>query len=1128
MNIFSRIIVLAAIFAMAIPVCAKDTALIYRDSLNAENKTLVDAITEQISSAGYEITNIDTDGLCSEKVLDPSTVDLLVIPDGTMLPARACTSIEAYLKAGGDIIALQAPMWQKSLIKIGGKWTTKDEYGQEHASDIPENPIAALTADDISNWKRSTDNADNPTKIESSNDSPVKGHSSLHVTIPKLTSYDTLYSPDMDTPFAGGKILTVFSAKGGESTSALAIEWTEKDGSRWIATVPLFKEWRKYILTPEDFKFWQSNPSRGFQGDSFKPENAVRICFGEAFTHTGGVSGQQEYWVSMIGTSVMLPELDDFAKGASIPKLDTLSPSYKFFNTSSAVQISSTGELNTTAFEPLKVTADMRSPQPRPGGGGFDKGRDWRWIPLLEAKSGNGEWRGNPLTCTVHADGPYKGGVWVSSGITDPKIYTDPSVLRLIKETAVRMKQGLFILDGGSNFYTYFADQSIRMGARIVNLSKEERSDVPVILSLLDSKTKTNAFSKQITITVLPGQTVNVSELYTPASWPQTGMTASAMLIYNGVPIDRVSNSVDVWKPKAKKNFITVKNGQFFYKGKRWKAHGINYMPSSGIGTEDGPYFEYWMGARSYDPVIIDRDLDHLKALGINSVSIFIYSDYTEHQNLLDILQRLDRHGMKANVSLRPGTPMDFYWDKISKIINYYKLWENDTVYAYDLAWEPSFGSHEERQMWDGEWEKWVVERYGSIANAERDWGYSIPRNSDGTVTNPKASEIDTNGKWKQMTAAYRRFLDTLLYQKYSSARRLVRSIDPNHLVSFRMSDAANPTFRWDGRITYDFPYLAAAVDFLAPEAYGRIGDWERVKPGWFEWKYAKWAAPEKPCIWAEMGVSSWDISIMENPKSKLEYQAMFYKNFYRLLHATGTDGIYFWWYPGGFRVGENSDFGIINPDGSDKPVTPVIRKNAKEFLKDVKIPGKPVAIMFDRDRYPDGIAGVYDDHQEEFWKYISKGMNPRLITAGTGTTSVNCPLIAVGNTKCNGSNPPKYLDAAIDTVEIQNPDGQWTMVEKGGEIVTDNAVKARVTITNLGEAALIAPSASYKPGTVYMTISSRSGIKLMPLPASLRKQHTITINDVTIPANAKVTIGLTAKNRISFGERYTFITKQP
>ena len=51
------------------------------------------------------------------------------------------------------------------------------------------------------------------------------------------------------------------------------------------------------------------------------------------------------------------------------------------------------------------------------------------------------------------------------------------------------------------------------------------------------------------------------------------------------------------------------------------------------------------------------------------------------------------------------------------------------------------------------------------------------------------------------------------------------------------------------------------------------------------------------------------------------------------MMIESGADGVFFWWYPGGFRLGENSDFGIINPDGTDRPVTKVIRTEGPRFL---------------------------------------------------------------------------------------------------------------------------------------------------------------------------------------------------
>ena len=117
---------------------------------------------------------------------------------------------------------------------------------------------------------------------------------------------------------------------------------------------------------------------------------------------------------------------------------------------------------------------------------------------------------------------------------------------------------------------------------------------------------------------------------------------------------------------------------------------------------------------------------------------------------------------------------------------------------------------------------------------------------------------------------------------RLASAISRVRSVDPNHLVSFRMTEAGDPTMNWRGVMAYDFPYLAGAVDILEPEAYGRTGDWERVKPGWFEYEYARWAAPELPIMWAEAGVSAWDLGIGRASRDKLAFQGKYFSDFRR------------------------------------------------------------------------------------------------------------------------------------------------------------------------------------------------------------------------------------------------------
>ncbi len=1123
-------ILIGALVALiaACPACEAARAALVHAGLPGEDAAVVSKVSSQIKAAGYSVRELDVSELCDPAILNVQTFDLLVLPNAADLPVKSVQSISSYAKAGGDIIALNAPLWQRVLINVDGHWTTHEDYQRESASKLASHVLFDFS--DTKGWQRTANDMESPSTYQVVADGPAKGQKALHAVISDQTGWDNFGIQAIPRAFPKGDTLTVFAAKGDGKTSQLAVEWREKDGSRWIAVIPLYPEWRQYVLAPRDFKYWQSTEGRGGRGDAFKPENAEGLNFGLAFSHTGPDGGRHEFWVGPVGTAEKMADLGSVLGPFDLPALDTLSPGYKLFDIHGPVSLKVRQDQAIVGQEKMPaVPAALRSPQPRPGGGGFDKRRDWRFIPIVEARAADGEWRGTPVTMTVNADGQYKGGVWASFGFDGRSILKSKEETSLVKQIAQRMLNGAYILDGGANFYTYFEDQDVRLGARVCNVGGEPTHELTARVSVSSPGESRPTVVKQWKLSLEPGEVKSVEESWRPKQWPADGFTVLAELLDGGRVIDTVTHKIYVWKPKTTKHFVTIKDGEFFLDGKRWRANGINYMPSSGIGTEDGEYFEHWIGARSYDPEVIDRDLDHIKDLGLNAVSAFVYTAYAKDQNMVDLLRRLDLRGLKANVGLRPGMPSWFKPDDMKGMIDGLRLADNDTVFAYDIAWEPMFGSHDERKVWDGEWEKWIIERYGSVANAEKDWGYTAPRNEDGSVTNPLPAQIDTDGDWRVMTAAYRRFLDTLLYKKYGEARRVIRSVDPNHYVSFRMAEAANPTYRWDGRIPYDFPCLAAAVDMLEPEAYGRIGDWEKVKPGWFEFAYAKWAAPSKPTFWAEMGVSTWELSRMMDTPQKNDYQAMFYKAFYRMLISSGADGVFFWWYPGGFRYGENSDYGIINPDGTDKPAAKVIRENAKAFLDGPS--AKPnYWIEIDRDAHPDALAGIYDGAKNDFWSAVDKGQTPGLKTAGTGTDSSNCPLVAVGNVPLTGSNPPKYLDAAIDSVQVLSADGKWIEVAKGEsvKVAAGKPVVARVEFTNLGEAKLLAPKDANSDGGVYLKVQAGSKAGTIPLPSDVGHLEASKLESAELVPSAlsettDVTLTFEAKGRAVFGEKFTF-----
>jgi hypothetical protein len=76
------------------------------------------------------------------------------------------------------------------------------------------------------------------------------------------------------------------------------------------------------------------------------------------------------------------------------------------------------------------------------------------------------------------------------------------------------------------------------------------------------------------------------------------------------------------------------------------------------------------------------------------------------------------------------------------------------------------------RMVLDPDWRAWVNDQYGSLANAQQIWAFTPPVDSTGQLTNPLDDQIENDGPWRIMVAAYRRFLDDYLGRNLGAIAR--------------------------------------------------------------------------------------------------------------------------------------------------------------------------------------------------------------------------------------------------------------------------------------------------------------------------------------------------------------------
>ncbi|MGC8639185.1 MAG: beta-galactosidase [Isosphaeraceae bacterium] len=1000
MNGFGSLVLLPAVLvwnagAHQAGVASAPPAVVVSDpSLQGRDVQAAVRLAELLRQAGYQPANLSCDEAIAPGWLQPSRCALLALPQTRALPEALRAPVLKYLKAGGHLLALGAPAWAKPLEKApDGAWLPA---GLPYALAPPPHRILDLKTMKPADWVRGSNHPEIKSECSFVTVKALgRQATAIRLRIPRLDGYDTWLGPRMSTnPFPSGNTMTVFSARGGPHTRGLVVEWREKDNSRWIAAVPLSQEWRRFSLPPSAFKSWENSQARRRAG--FHPENAAQLSVGLAFSHLGEMGGSHEVWIAEIGTA-RADQAPPWPRDDPAWAIETLAPASAFYPIHGDVRLRISPEqalIDSTASS-IKPPPATISAHPRTSGAGFAMNRPWRWATLIQAEDKiSGEWRGAPATVLIHPPGKtFGGGVWAVFTPSDHNFYAQSSVEQAIVGIAGRMRDGLFLVEGGADHFTYFGGQEIRLGATAANLAAPGGPPREAKLSIIVTGSSGEVVARQAwPVSLKQGETATREfRVPAPARWPRDGLRVVTELSEGGKVVDTLSHQIAVWEPPARPSWVTIgPDGHFHKDGRTWRINGVNYMPSSGIALTEGKLFEDWNGAAAYDPEVIERDLTRIERLGLNAVSVFVYRPSLGVQNLQDLLRRCRKHHLMVNLSMRPvvaeelrNHPRDEAvsraWDTFREIIQRCRLATEDTVFAYDIDWEPAFGSFGRRRGTDADWDKWIKTHYADLAAAERAWGMPVPRTAQGAVTGPSmALLLAEKGPATKMIADYRHFLDDWLEETYGRLARKIHEIAPHQFVSFRMTSTSDPLWERDD-LNYQFEGLARGLDFLAPESYGQLGRPDGEAAILFRIALGRAIAPRQPIIWAETGMTIWNPQAQADDLELLKVQGDYYRTFYELACRSGADGIFWWWYPGGFRVGENSDFGLINPDGTDRPATIAVRRDGKRFLACPFPPPPRVQLPYDRDAHPDGVRGVFRELKGAFNKTARSGDVPGL-----------------------------------------------------------------------------------------------------------------------------------------------------
>lgn len=1076
--------------------------LVVRDRFPKSSERFHAALTGGMASLGVPAEQVSASTLAARLAAEVGPGVILVLPNARYFPADAKPALEAFLKRGNHLLAVSGPTLKNLVVSENGGWLTRDlakvELGYAKGQTIID-----WSTQDLNAWQRFSGTMSNPTEfgVEPSGDKDVPN--ALHVRIGRLDNWDTIVSPPLARPFPNGSDVLVLWAKGGPDTPELAVEMREKDGCRWMGTIKLTEEWVRYVLAPADFAYWGDNPSigRGGPGDRFNPANAEAISFGLANGITNQATGvPHEFWVAGVRAVKNRYAGVDFTP----PILESLSPAYKTYRTSA-----STVEMAGTPIR-IPINAEFIAPISRPPGFGSEAVRNHRYIPVLRALDEDGTLRGSAAHLFLNTAGDYAGSTWGFVGFDQDFLErASDQIVPLVLEMLRRMDRGVFLSNAGTEAFAYALGDSTKLGAYVSNLGpKPVNAEVEFSIRSGSKVMHTARAQAQVQPTEAgKPQLLSVD----PVKLEAGEYAAEVVLKADGAAVDRIEYEFRVIRfgELAEDEIVRVRDGEFYLAGKSWHALGMNYWPTY---TNAQERWVFWLKPEQYNPEIVERDLSLAKKLGMNTLSIQ-YTDADQASPMMDFLARAHKHGIKVHAYIPGLHPLSQDPRLSSKLIKAAHLAQSPAFFAYDVGWEVNVGRYDRRKEHDKRWQQWVIARYGSVEHAVRDWSFTPDRNGE-VITGPTDEQLTKDGAWNVFVAAYRRFWDDEISKQYRKVREHIRTLDRDHLICARSGYGGTGSMWAAQFFPFDLASGAKHLDFTSPEAYALGGDRLGFLKGGLLTLYGRHVSGGKPVFWAEYGMSIWphcDAEMMERQRDCFRKTL----DMVRISRANGSAG---WWWPGGFRIGENSDFGVVNPDGTPRPATLEIGKFASEQAPQPDEPG-PVLIM-DRDKHAAGLAGVYQALADEYVKAADAGKAPTLRTEATGTTSANVPLVAVGNTPCNGHNPPKHLNSEFNYIRINGQD-----VANGGivELERGKPVYVEASVGNLAEATWLAPKNAIA-GAVYMvTESPKHGKLTCPI-----KSDTPFLADAEVPkkrlleklhSEVSFTFRMLAQDRAEFGE---------
>ncbi len=1066
---------------------------ILRDDFPGAEWSVVDPLLGALRRLDLRGEVVDGSLVSSRTELTADRYSALILADCRLLPASALSPLWSYLTTPGSsgrpgvLASVGGPAFDQLLGRSGKAWLPMGQVLLRAVTALAKEPPWSVP---FGAWSvRSGGGASRPV---------LQGQPrTLELSVSAL---DGTALVGVDARFGTGETLTVFSARGNAETTRFVVEWEDSGGTLWVATVPLSEGLQGYVLAPTDFQ------STGSTTQTFDPGTAVRLWLGFDTTYTGPLTGALLLNIVDFATTAASSTLQAVPQPPRLTGIWPVPPgdADEAFVAVDAVQVElASDQVWVQGLPALRGLTGVVFPVYRARGWGIPTTElPERFVPLAVASGVDGARRGAPGAAILHWSGPQAGGAQVVIGLP-------PSALKANAHwVAEFVAQALGGVLGGAWLQAAGPGPAVAAGS--------SGGTLPAVV--LQGRAATSGLSVTFQIDGKGVGTAAVQPLIAAGSalaadaargpWRSSQVdgalpalspgahTLTVDLTLGARKVDRLAMPLRAYTtpPERSQTQISQSDGEFMSSSRPWRPVGVNYWPRSTSGLAADLFAEGWLSPGLYDPDVVEADLAVLAGLGFNVVTGIEYEEEDQAPALRDFLARCDAHGIRAMVFVNGGDPFSPDPATLTALITAADLPQDAALFAYDLCWDPAAGDQSERAAnLSSAWGSWIDDQYGSFGAAQAVWGYQ------GGADGPTDAQLLQDGPWRVMVAAYRRFIDDTVAAGYAQSWRAIRNLGDTHVIGARTGGGARMAVVTG--MPLDLASGAAFMDFLTPEGYGLGPSYADAAAGGLIASWGRAVSAGKPVFWIEWGMSIW-----VDPAGLRTEAGELYQSLWDLIQRSGSNGGTGWWMPGGWRVDEDSDYGILNADGSSRPAAVATAAAAETMAALQALPQPTRWIVADRDQYVAGYAGIQQAFGAQYAADLQAGELLGIELPGQGTTSINCPLVAVGGAPYSGTGPLQALNAAFARVEVggvELPNGGTASLP--GTLVVEMANTAPAIWESDVELVVDLPGGQRQTAQISNT----------PVPFCARGQFA----PISMPAvQGVVTLRLQARGTIPFG----------